>query len=178
MGIGGHIGAICAYNGYVYVFNLPSRQLVALRHLGGSCHATPLVIAGEENQQWIVCVTLRGVVQVLRLQEGWLTSERVVTMRRAVFATPLWMEGKLWVVDVEGEVTVMTLEGGVEERVEVGAKVQKGGLFHVAPVRVDDALFFVCTSGEIVKVSMKTRRVSEVMMVEKGSCRREQGNET
>ena len=178
MGIGGHIGAICAYNGYVYVFNLPSRQLVALRHLGGSCHATPLVIAGEENQQWIVCVTLRGVVQVLRLQEGWLTSERVVTMRRAVFATPLWMEGKLWVVDVEGEVTVMTLEGEVEERVEVGAKVQKGGLFHVAPVRVDDALFFVCTSGEIVKVSMKTRRVSEVMMVEKGSCRRERGNET
>ena len=70
------------------------------------------------------------------------------------------------------------LEGEVEERVEVGAKVQKGGLFHVAPVRVDDALFFVCTSGEIVKVSMKTRRVSEVMMVEKGSCRRERGNET
>ena len=171
MGIGGHVGALCAYNGYVYVFDLSSQQLLALRRLGGSCHATPLVIAVEENRQWVVCVTLRGVVQVLRLQDGRLTSECVVTMKRAVFATPLWMEGRVWVVDVEGEMTVMTLEGEVEERIDVGAKVQKGGLFHVAPVRVDDALFLVCTSGELVKVSMKTRQVSTIVMVEKGSCR-------
>lgn len=171
MGIGGRVGAVCAYNGYVYVFDLLSQRLLALRHLGGSCHATPLVIATEENRQRIVCVTLRGVVQVLRLEDGRLASEAVVTVRRAVFATPLWMEGRVWVVDVEGEITMMTLEGKVEERMDVGAKVEKGGLFHVAPVRVDDALFFVCTSGEIVKVSTKTREVSGVAMVEKGSCR-------
>ena len=171
MGVCENVGAICAYNGYLYVMNLDSQRLISLLFLNGNCHATPLVMKDTNIQAyWIVCVTIRGDLIILRYSQESLQIRLRKRLSHPVFADPIWIGNNLLILDVEGELLEVTLNGEIVGSLSLHSYLKKGGLCHLAPVIRNSIGFISCSSGEIVKVDVLTKQVLGTVALDDSGC--------
>ncbi len=171
MGVCENVGAICAYNGFLYVVNLDSKRLIALLFLNGNCHATPLVMKDTKIQvYWIVCVTIRGDLIILRYSQGSLQIRLRKRLSHPVFADPVWIGNNLLILDVEGELLEVTLDGEIVGSLSLHSYLKKGGLCHLAPVIQNSVGFISCSNGEIVKVDVWTKQILGTVTLGDSGC--------
>lgn len=91
-------------------------------------------------------------------------------IKHPVFADPLWVGNNLLLLDVEGKLQEISLQGEVLGSLDLHSYLRKGGLCHLAPVIQGSVCFISCSSGEIVKVDLLTKQIIGLISLEDSSC--------
>ena len=131
--------------------------------------STPSPSKSEEQEGicWIVCVTRKGEVMIYKYENYELTLHQEIPLNGSVLADPLFLDNSLYVLMTDGKFIQLSLTGEILSTLHLGEHVLSSFPFVWKPVVMqDDRLLVSCTSGEVVIVNRKEKRVDGVIMVD------------
>ena len=181
--------AFCDDDRHLYVLNVEKQELCACIEMQHTCRATPLILRdtnvtplsptksdttqlsskNEERERiyWIVCVTRVSEVIIYKYENYELVLHQEINLCGCVLADPLFLDNSLYVLLTEGKLIQLSLTGEILSTIHLGEYVHPSFPFVWKPVVMqDDRLLVSCTSGEVVVVDRKEKRVDGVIMVD------------
>ena len=153
-------GALCCYNGYLYLFDLSLFSLHALYYLEENCHCSPLLIQ-RDNELLIICCSIRGSVFMLSLQNSVLRLLKKVVLCEPIFASPIHVDDRVIICSVKGqlvEVNITTLDYTITQ-------LPIEGLVYNQPYFKDD-LILSTTKGRVYIINKDCKHIQEMIIHE------------
>ena len=156
------IGALCCYNGYLYIFNLITLSLSSLLFLNENCHCSPLIIP-YQNKQYIFCCSLHRSIIICCLNNMNLSVVKKLTFTEPFFAEPIQVNDKVICITVKGDVIIVSIPSFDYNILQFPIK----GLVYSKPL-FHDILYITTTAGWIYGIDMNERIVVKVMTICEG----------
>ena len=188
-GMDQEICAFCDDDRHLYVLNVEKQELCACIEMHHTCRATPLILRDtnvtllsptksdvtplsskkeeKEGIYWIVCVTRVSEVMIYKYENYELVLHQEINLDGCVLADPLFLDNSLYILLTEGKLIQLSLTGEILSTIHLEEYVNPSFPFVWKPVVMhDDRLLVSCTSGEVVVVDRKEKRVDGVIMVD------------